>query len=40
MMPMLRTLATVLCLLGLVATGIAGGSGLGPTVAQARPTPP
>jgi len=40
MMPTLRTLATALCLLGLVATGIVGGSGLGPTAAQARPTPP
>jgi hypothetical protein len=40
MMPTLRTLATALCLLGLVATGIVGGCGLGPTAAQARPTPP
>jgi hypothetical protein len=40
MTPTLRTLATALCLLGLVATGIVGGSGLGPTTAQARPTPP
>jgi len=35
-----RTLAAVLCLLGLVTAGIVGGSGLGPTAAQARPTPP
>ena len=40
LMPTLRTLATALCLLGLVATGIVGGCGLGPTAAQARPTPP
>jgi hypothetical protein len=40
MTPILRTLATALCLLGLVATGIVGGCGLGPTAAQARPTPP
>jgi len=40
MMPTLRKLATALCLLGLVATGIVGGCALGPTAAQARPTPP
>src|SRR5947208_1467926 len=34
MMPTLRTLATALCLLGLVATGIVGGCGLGPTAAK------
>ena len=40
MVPTVRTLATALCLLGLVAAGIVGGSGLGPTAALARPTPP